>query len=209
MMMRRTLALALALAATATVGRAEETWTVDRGHSEVSFQIRHFVTKVRGAFNDFEGTIVADAAKPESSKVEFTIKAASIDTANERRDNDLRGANFFEVEKFPEITFKSSRVVKKDKDHFDVTGTLAMHGVSKEVTLPVVFLGAMKDARGNDKAGFSSDLTLNRKDFGITWNRALDQGGAMLGDDVAISINLETNKKVPPTPAPAASPAKD
>src|SRR5262249_3020100 len=127
--------------------------------------------------------------------VEFTIKAASIDTSNENRDKDLRSANFFDVEKFPEITFKSSKVKSAGKDRYDVTGTLNLHGVAKEVTLPVQFLGYGKDPWGNDRAGFSTDVTLNRKDFGIVWNKNLDSGGLLLGDEVWVSINLETAKK--------------
>lgn len=159
------------------------------------------MTKVRGRFTDFLGTIVANPAKPEASSVEFAIKAASIDTDNENRDKDLRSANFFDVEKFPEITFKSSKVKPAGKDRYDVTGTLVMHGVSREVTLPVTFLGSVptKDRQGREgaKAGFETSLTLNRKEFDITWNRALDNGGVMLGDDVLVQINLETNKAEP------------
>ena len=172
-----------------------DTWSIDKNHSEAGFQIRHLMSRVRGHFNDFAGTIVADSAKPEAATVEFTIKTASIDTGNEGRDKDLRSANFFEVEKYPEITFKSTRFKSTGKDKYDVTGTLTMHGVSKEVTLPVVFLGFGKDPWGNERAGFSTDLTLNRKDYGITWNKALDNGGALLGDDVVVSINLESVKK--------------
>ena len=172
-----------------------DTWTIDKNHSEAGFQIRHLMSRVRGHFNDFAGTVVADAARPEAATVEFTIKTASIDTGNEGRDKDLRSANFFEVEKYPEITFKSTRVKSTGKDKYDVTGTLSMHGVSKEVTLPVVFLGFGKDPQGNERAGFSTDLALNRKDYGITWNTALDNGGALLGDDVVVSINLESVKK--------------
>ena len=172
-----------------------DTWLIDKAHSDVSFQVRHMMSRVRGSFTDFSGTIVADPAKPEAATVEFTVKAATIDTANDNRDKDLRGANFFDAEKFPEITFKSSKVKASGKDRYDVTGTLTMRGVSKEVTLPVQFLGFGKDPWGNDKAGFAIDFTLNRKDYGIIWNKTLDSGGVLLGDDVQVSINLETNKK--------------
>src|SRR5205807_4989936 len=141
-------------------------------------QVRHFVTKVRGHFNDFQGTIVADKDKPETSSVEFSVKTASIDTAVMNRDNDLRSANFFEAEKYPDMTFKSTRVKQTGKDTFDVTGNFTMHGVTREITLPVTYLGAvkMKDRQGNDteKVGFETAVTLNRKDYGITWNRTLD-----------------------------------
>jgi polyisoprenoid-binding protein YceI len=201
----RRLAYALALAGlAASPALAADTWTVDKNHSEVSFQVKHMMARVRGGFNDFSGTIVADPAKPEASSVEFTIKTASIDTNNENRDKHLRSADFFDAEKNPDITFKSTKVVAKGKDKYDVTGTFTMHGVTKEVTLPVTFLGAMKDPRGNEKAGFETGVTLNRKDYGIVWNQALDSGGFVLGDDVTVSINLETAKKKPEAP-PAAN----
>jgi polyisoprenoid-binding protein YceI len=193
--MIRKLSLTAATALLAASPALADTWVVDKSHSEAGFQIRHMMAKVRGRFNDFAGTIVADPAKPEASSVEFTLKAASIDTSNENRDKDLRGANFFDVEKFPEITFKSTRVKAAGKDRYDVTGTLTMRGVAREVTLPVSFLGFGKDPWGNEKAGFSTDVTLNRKDFGIVWNKALDSGGVLLGDEVWVSINLETAKK--------------
>ena len=125
---------------------------------------------------------------------------AVVDTANANRDKDLRGADFFDVEKYPTITFKSTRIAPKGKDAYDVTGTLTMRGVAKEITLPVTFLGFMKNMRGVDAAGFETAATLNRKDFGITWNRALDAGGVLLGDEVYVSINLETRKDAPAAP---------
>ena len=197
-MTRRAVALAAVLAASPAMGA--ETFVIDKGHSEVGFQIRHMMTKVRGRFTDFEGKIEADRAKPQASSVELTIQAASIDTANADRDNDLRGADFFDVEKHPTITFKSTRMTPKGKDAYDVTGTLTMRGVSKEITLPVAFLGFMKNMRGQETAGFETSVTLNRKDFGIVWNRALDAGGVLLGDEVYVSINLETRKDAPASP---------
>lgn len=182
---------ALALAATPLLAAAD-TWTVDRAHSDVAFSIRHLVSNVSGKFNDFSGTVNADAANPALSSVEFTIQATSIDTGNENRDKHLRSADFFEVDKYPTITFKSTSIKPtKTKNLYNVTGTLTMKGVSKTVTLPVEFLGTVKDPGGNEKAGFSTQITLNRKDYGITWNKALDNGGALLGDDVKVQINLE------------------
>jgi polyisoprenoid-binding protein YceI len=198
---RSLFATLVAAALAATTAGAADTFTFDKVHSDVGFQIRHFVSKVRGRFTDYDGTIVVDKAKPEASSVELTIKATSIDTDNENRDKDLRGPNYFDVEKFPEITFKSSKVTPKGGDKYDVTGTLTMHGVSKEITLPVSYLGTVDSGRGV-KAGFETAITLNRKDFGIVFNRVLDAGGTMLGDDVLVSINVEANKKAPPSPAP-------
>ena len=196
-MFRKTVFAAALLATALPVlpAMAAEVHTIDKGHSEVSFQVRHLVTQVRGNFNDYEGTINLDPANLEKSNVDFKIKAASIDTNNADRDKHLRGEDFFFVEKYPEITFKSKSIKKADKDTYNVTGTLTMRGVAKEVTLPVTFLGAVKDPWGNEKAGFSTQLTLNRKDYGINWNAALDNGGVVLSDDVKVDINLETQKK--------------
>jgi len=193
--MIRKLSLAAAAFLLAASPALADTWVIDKNHSEAGFQVRHMMSKVRGHFNDYAGTIVVDPAKPESASVEFTIKAASIDTANEGRDKDLRSANFFETEKYPDITFKSTRVKATAKDRYDVTGLLTMHGVSKEVTLPVQVLGFGKDPWGNEKAGFSTEVTLNRKDYGIVWNKALDNGSVLLGDEVWVSINLEAARK--------------
>ena len=184
---------------------AQETWTVDKSHSTANFKVRHFTANVIGAFNDFDGTITLDRENPAKSSVEFTIQTTSVDTNNENRDKHLRSADFFEVEKFPTITFKSTSVAAKGKDAFDVTGDLTMHGVTKRVTLPVAFLGFAKTQR-SEKAGFEVETTLNRKDYGIVWNRALDEGGFMLSDDVKVTINLEMNRKMPEAPAaPAAA----
>ncbi|HEY8148586.1 MAG TPA: YceI family protein [Vicinamibacteria bacterium] len=193
--MIRKLSLTVAAVVFAASPVLADTYVIDKNHSDASFQVRHMMSRVRGQFNDYAGSITVDPARPESASVEFTLKAASIDTANDSRDKDLRSANFFDVEKFPEITFKSTKVKTAGKDKYDVTGTLTIHGVAKEVTLPVQFLGFGKDPWGNEKAGFAIDTTLNRKDFGIVWNKTLDSGGVLLGDEVWVSINLETAKK--------------
>lgn len=187
----RAQAIAPAAPAAAT---AAETWTVDRVHSDASFQIRHLVSKVRGRFTDLEGTLKIDRARPQASSVELKIRTASIDTANQRRDDHLRSADFFDAANNPEITFRSSRVVPRGADRYDVTGTFTMRGVAREITVPVTFLGFGDDGRGTQKAGFEVSTALNRKDFGILWNKALDTGGAVLGDEVQVTINIEANK---------------
>jgi polyisoprenoid-binding protein YceI len=192
-----------AKAAAAPAAAGVETYMIDRNHSDATFQVRHFVSKVRGRFGDFEGTVQVDQARPEASAVEFKIKAASIDTANAQRDEHLRSPDFFDVANHPEITFKSSKVVARGQNQYDVTGTFSMHGVSKELTIPVTFLGFAKDKRGTEKAGFEANTVLNRKDFGIVWNRALDAGGVLLGDEVYVSVNLETRQEAPPAPSAA------
>jgi polyisoprenoid-binding protein YceI len=190
----RTLAIA-ALLVTASSLFAAEPFAVDKVHSEATFQVRHMMSKVSGKFDDFSGRINIDRAKPSASSVEFTIKTASINTGNADRDKDLRSANFFDVEKFPEITFKSTSIVPtKKKDVYDVSGDLTMHGVTKRITIPVESGGFGKDPWGNERAGFSLTTVVNRKDYGINWNKSLDNGGVLLGDDVTININLEAIK---------------
>jgi polyisoprenoid-binding protein YceI len=195
--MNRKLFAAAVLATLAALPLQAESYKIDPGHSEVGFTIRHLVSNVRGRFNDFSGTVDMDPKAPQKGSVEFSIKATSIDTANPDRDKHLRTADFFDVEKYPEITFKSESVKAAGKNKYDVTGTLTMHGVSKKVTLPVTFLGEAKDPWGNTRAGFETSTKLDRKAYGIVWNKAVDNGGVLLGDDVNVSINLETVKAAP------------
>lgn len=195
-MLRKLLRLSLGLLiAAASPVFAADTYTIDKNHSDASFQIRHFASKVRGRFADFEGTIQADTTRPEASSVAFKIRAASIDTNNPDRDKHLRSADFFDAEKFPEITFQSTKITPAGKDTYNVTGLFTMRGVTKEVTFPVVFLGSAKDPGGNERASFELTTRLNRKDYGINWNKALDSGGFMLSDEVDVTIALETVKK--------------
>jgi len=194
-MMIRETGRALTILALAAAPAMADTYEIDKNHSDVTFRVRHLVSNVSGRFTDFAGQIEVDPAAPEKSSVKFTIQAASVDTSNERRDGHLRSEDFFHAEAHPEITFESSSVEPKGDDLYDVTGTLTMRGVSKEVTLPVKYLGSMKDNRGNEKAGFEIETTLDRKDYGILWNSALDTGGFVLGDEVQVHIGLETTKK--------------
>ena len=188
--------LALALAfALAPAAFAATTYEIDPAHSDFSFKVRHFVTRVPGHFNEFSGTIVRDDENPSNSSVQITIRTASIDTGIERRDNPLRSADFFDAEKHPEITFQSTAVERVSDDEYSVTGRLTMRGITKVITLPVDFAGEMKDVSGNTRAGFFTETTLDRKEFGISWNKTLDEGGVMLGDDVRIEINIEAVAK--------------
>jgi polyisoprenoid-binding protein YceI len=191
------LAALLALAAALPASAATDTWTIDKEHSTVSFQVRHFLTKVRGQFDAFQGTVLMDPQHPETGSVEFAIDARSIDTDSPKRDEHLRSPDFFDTATNPQITFKSKRVVPLAPGRFAVAGTLVMRGVAREVTLPVEVLGTTNDPWGNVRAGFSTALTLNRKDYGINWNKALDEGGYVLGDDVEIDIQLETVRQKP------------
>ncbi len=195
--MKVSLVLALALTTSATF--AQDAYTVDKTHSEVTFRVRHFVSKVSGRFDDFSGTVSMVPGKPSASSVEFAIKTASINTANANRDTHLKSADFFDADQNPEITFKSTKIapVDGDADTFRVTGLFTMHGTMREITIPVDFGGLITDQRGTEKAGFSLAITLNRKDYGIVWNQTLDTGSLVLGDEVEITVNIEANKSKP------------
>lgn len=186
-------ALLLALLLPAFAMAELAVYKVDAGHSGVNFTIRHFVTNTPGRFKDFDGTIKHDKQNPAASSVEFTVKTTSIDTDNDDRDNHLRGEDFFEVAKFPTMTFVSKKVAAKDANTLEVTGDLTIKGVTKSVTIPVQVLGTAKTPNG-EKAGFETTFTVNRKDYGINWNRVMDSG-AVLGDDVKVTISIEANRQ--------------
>lgn len=193
--MKILLASALVVAVAAPAGAAD-IYTVDAGHSEVTFQVTHLtISKVRGRFKEFEGTVQVEAGKPELSSVEFKIKTAGIDTAEPKRDEHLKSPDFFDVANHPAITFKSSKIVAKGKDLYDVTGNLSIRGNTKTVTLAVKALGPIQDLSGNTKMGFETAITINRKDFGVSWSKVMDNGGLVVSDDVAVTIALETVKK--------------
>jgi polyisoprenoid-binding protein YceI len=188
----QTLSLALLLPALAMADPA--VYKVDPGHSGVNFSIRHFVSNVHGRFKEFDGVIKYDKANPAASSVSFTTQAKSIDTDNSDRDNHLRSPDFFDVEKFPTLTFTSTSVKAADADTLEVTGDLTIKGVTKKVTIPVDVLGSVKTPRG-EKAGFETTFKIDRKEYGVAWNRALEAGGAMLGDDVTINISIESDRQ--------------
>ena len=168
-----------------------KTFTIDKSHSEVSFQVRHLITKVRGHFDEYTGTIEFDAENPANSRVDFTIQTASIDTNEPQRDGHLKSDDFFAVDTFPTITFHSTRVAAKGGDDYDVFGNLTVRGVTREVVLPVTHLGTAKDPWGNEKLAFEGETVINRKDFGLNWNAALEAGGFLVGDDVKVSLQIQ------------------
>jgi polyisoprenoid-binding protein YceI len=174
-----------------TTATPVRTFAIDKSHSEVTFQVRHLVTKVRGRFTDFSGTVQFDDARPEQSSIDFSINAASIDTGAPDRDTHLRSDDFFAADKHATITFKSSKVVKKSAEQYDIEGTLTIRGIAKQLTLPITYLGTANDPWGNARVGFEGDVTVNRKDFGLNWNAALEAGGFLVGDDVKISVSLQ------------------
>ncbi|UCF67092.1 MAG: YceI family protein [Acidobacteriota bacterium] len=185
----------VSLLATPVPAGAQE-FVVDGTHSSVTFKIRHLLTKVSGLYREFAGKIVYDADEPTASSVNFTIEADSIDTRNEKRDEHLRSPDFFDVANHPQLTFNSIKVEAKGSDRLLVTGELSIRGVTKPITVPVEVLGVMKTPRAL-KAGFQTSFTINRKDFGVSWNRMLDQGGVVLGDEVTIEIDIEADGKLP------------
>ena len=176
---------------TTTAATSVRTFAIDKAHSEVLFQVRHLVTKVRGRFTSFSGTVAFDLQRPDDSSVSFTIAADSVDTSTADRDAHLRSADFFDVEHYPTLTFVSTRVDRKSDDRWAVTGTLTIRGVSKDVTLPVSHLGHAKDPWGNARVGFETEITINRKDFGLVWNAALETGGFLVGDEVKITVSVQ------------------
>jgi polyisoprenoid-binding protein YceI len=176
---------------TQTATQAAQAYAIDKAHSEVTFQVRHLLTKVRGRFTGFAGTVSLDHEHPEQSSASLTIDASSVDTGTPDRDTHLRSDDFFAVVTYPTLTFTSSRVLKTGDDTYDVAGTLTIRGVAREITLPVTYLGTAKDPWGNERAGFETSITLNRKDFGLTWNAALETGGFLVGDEVRVDLSIQ------------------
>ena len=178
---------------------ATRTWTIDLAHSMVEFSVKHMMfSTVKGLFTDFSGTIELDDQDIANSSVDVVIQAASIDTRDEGRNAHLKSADFFDVETYPTITFKSTSVEPKDDEEFNVTGDLTLHGVTKPVVLKVEQTGRGMSPFGFEVAGFSAKTKISRKDFGLNWNAALETGGVLVGDEIKISIEIEA---VPATPA--------
>lgn len=186
------LVLASGLATAAT-----ETFQLDANHSSVSFRIRHLVGRVTGNFTEFSGTMSMDPEKLDTVTVSVDIKTASVDTRNADRDKHLRGEDFFSAEKFPDMKFESTKFVLKGSESGTLQGKLTLLGVTKPVELEVEILGFGPDMWGGFRGGFSATGVINRKDFGMVWNRALDQGGVVLGDEVEIQIDMEAVRKKP------------
>jgi polyisoprenoid-binding protein YceI len=183
--------LAKEIIMTTQTATAVRTLEIDRSHSEIAFQVRHLLSKVRGRFTDFAGTIQFDETNPQNSRIDVTIQARSIDTAEADRDKHLRSADFFEVDKYLTLTFVSTAVTPRDGSSYDVAGTLTIHGVARPVTLEASYLGAAQDPWGNTRFVFEGELTLNRKDFGLIWNAALETGGFLVGDEVKVTLAVQ------------------
>jgi len=170
------------------------TWAIDPSHSRLGFTVRHaMVTKVRGSFNDFEGTLVLDGATPSNSNTTLTAQVASISTGNEQRDGHVKSPDFFDVENIPTLTFTST-AVRQDGDDFVVTGDLTIKGTTQSVDIEVEPTGVATDPFGNHRAGFEGELEISREAFGLTWNVALETGGFLVGDKIKISLDVSAIK---------------
>ena len=174
------------------------TWTLDPTHSLVEFSAKHMmITTVKGRFGAVEGTIVADEANPAASRVEVEIDAASIDTRTEQRDAHLRSADFLDVETYPKLTFRGTRIeggFREPGDTFVLHGDLTIRGTTREVTLDVTFEGTGRDPWGGERASFSAATRIDRRDFGLTWNQALETGGILVGNAITISLEVQAVK---------------
>jgi polyisoprenoid-binding protein YceI len=194
-MRRSLLALAIGLALVVPARARAATWEVDPAHSSIGFAIRHMmISTVRGQLRTFKAKATGDPANPAGATLEATIDAGSIDTGNEKRDTHLKSPDFLDVAKFPTITFKAKKIAAA-AGKATVTGDLTLHGVTKEVVLEVEGpTPVIKDPMGNTKAGAHATTRINRKDFGIVWNKSMDGGGLMVGDDIDVTIDVEAAK---------------
>ena len=172
------------------------TWNVDTAHSTVGFSVRHMmISNVKGTFNEFQGTIEADPEDLTGASIDFTIDASSIDTRKADRDNHLRSADFFDVENYPNLSFKAIKIEKTSNDTYDLTGDFTIKDTTKPVTFNVMFEGMAKDPMsGDEAAGFTGNTKINRKEFGLTWNAALETGGVVVSDEVKINIEIQLRK---------------
>jgi polyisoprenoid-binding protein YceI len=182
---------------TTTVATPTKTkWTLDAAHSELVFKVRHMmIANVKGEFRKFYGEIISDGTDFTKSSVDVTVDTGSIFTNEENRDAHLKGSEFFDVQNFPTLTFKGNKFRKVSEDAYKLTGLLEIRGVSKEVELDVEFGGINKDPWGNQKAGFSVSGKINRKDFGLNWNAALETGGVLVSDEVRIAAEVQFVKQ--------------
>lgn len=210
-MMRRLSSLALATAFIVSAGpAAAATWVLDTEHSTVGFAVKHMmVTDQKGGFDTFTGTIELDDKDITKSSVKVEIDTASVSTRNKKRDDHLRSPEFFDAAKFPKMTFESTKIEKSKDGGLTVTGNLKIRDISKPVTLTVAPLSAeFKDPWGGTHRGTTATATINREDFGLTWNKALEKGGVVVGKDVKIELQIELLPKPAPAPAAAAAPKK-
>lgn len=194
--MKKTIFAIFFVMVTSLTASSQINWKIDAAHSNVLFTVSHMViSEVTGSFREFDATLTQTGNDLTGSKLNAKIMVNSINTDNEGRDKHLRSADFFETEKYPEITFLSKSFEKVGDNKYKITGDLTMHGITKTVVLDVKYNGQMTDPWGNTKAGFKAVTNINRKDFGLTWNKTLDAGGLLVGEDISININAEMVKE--------------
>ncbi|WP_424766516.1 YceI family protein [Paenibacillus sp. sgz302251] len=175
---------------------AKSQWTIDPTHSSIDFSVKHMmIAKVKGTFHAFEANIVADAHDLTSADIQFTIDLNTVDTRNNDRDNHLRSADFFDIEKNPNLTFTATKITKTDDGEYTIVGDVNLHGITRSETFKASFEGAGKDPWGNEKVGFSAVGSIKRSDYGLTYNAALETGGVLIGDEVKISIEIEATQQ--------------
>lgn len=195
----RILTASLAVVLLCAPAWSADEFVIDPVHSSIEFSVRHMmVTNVRGRFREFSGTILYDEKDITKSSVRVTIKTVSIDTGNENRDNHLRSPDFLDAAKYPEITFVSTRIEKRGEDYVCI-GTLTIRGISREVAIPFRVLGMVKDPRGSTRLGVEAGLTINRLDYGVSWSRALEGGGLVVGNEVKIELNVQAIRRAAAT----------
>jgi len=193
---RRLTPVLLAALAAPAIAQSASTWQIDPAHSSIQFGVRHLmISTVRGKFPKFTATVTGDEKDPTAASVEASIDASSIDTGEARRDEHLKSPDFFDVAKYPTITFKSTKIELAGGHKFRLHGDLTMHGVTKPVVLDVEVTPEVKDQRGATRAGAHATTKVNRKDFGINWSKSIDGGGVVVGDDVDVTIEVEGVKK--------------
>ncbi|MBU1009521.1 MAG: YceI family protein [Bacteroidetes bacterium] len=194
--MKKTLLTIVSLLVVALSFGQNTNWKIDQSHANVTFEIDHMViTTVTGSFKEFSGVIMADKPDFSDASVKFTIQAASINTDTEKRDDHLRSADFFDVAKYPTIEFVGKSMTKVSGNKYKLKGDLSMHGVTKSVELDVKYNGTIKDPWGNTRAGFKVSGSLNRTDYGLTYNTVMEAGGLVVGENVDIQVNLELIKQ--------------
>lgn len=172
-------------------------YAIDTDHTTIEFKIRHLFSWTKGTFNEYEGSFVYEPDAPEAWQVSADIQAASVDTHNAERDKHLRGKDFFDVENFPVMSFKSTSVTDVTRDAAKLHGQLTLHGVTRPVTLDVEIHGSGKDAWGNELAGFTAETKINRRDFGLSWSKTVESGQLLVGEEVFITIEVEGIKQEP------------
>lgn len=199
--------LSIAVMASATAWATE--YKVDRDHSHVGFTVRHIVSRVPGEFKDFSGEFNFDSQSPSNDKVKFVVQTSTISTDNEKRDAHLKSPAFFDVARYPTMTFDSTKVTSAGHDKYRIQGKLTLHGVTRPVIFDVDYLGTAKDPWGNTRSGFTATTVLNRKDYGMVWNKTLDAGGLMVGDKVDVKLDIEAVEQAQAKSAAAADKAED